>query len=159
VHDGWLDPLVDALAAQHSVGAAQSLIVDSDATVGNAGLILAAPDFLPIARTDHGSGSADIDAFSGIAVMFRAQDFAEFHGFDVLFSNGLEDVDLALRMKEKTGVSFTVCTESVVTHLGIFSPGRFNAMGTNERIFATRWHDKLANATRPDQPPISLGQN
>jgi glycosyltransferase involved in cell wall biosynthesis len=159
VHEGWLDPLIDTLAAHNAIGAVQPLVVDGDATVDNAGLVLTAPNYLPISRTDRGSGSASIDSFSGIAVLFRAADFAEFHGFDPLFSNGLEDVDLALRMKEKTGVTFAVATESVVTHLGVFSPGRFDAMGSNERIFATRWYDKLAQETRPDQPPISLGQN
>jgi glycosyltransferase involved in cell wall biosynthesis len=158
VHDGWLAPLVDALAKVDGAGAVQPLIVDRDDIVENAGLVMTAPTYLPVAQTDYRTGSPRPESFSGVAVMFRAVDFAEFHGFDPLFSNGFEDADLALRMTEVKRSSFEVAPDSVVTHLRVFSPGRFAATAGNEAIFASRWRDKLSLGRPPEQPPISLGQ-
>jgi len=159
VHDGWLDPLVDALEADNGVGAVQPLIVDRDGRVENAGLVIPDGDSLPVARSDYRPGLTEVQSFSGVAVMFRSAEFADSRGFDPLFSNGLEDADLALRMAETNGATFAVASESTVTHLRVFSPGRFNATAGNEKIFTSRWHDKLSSGSPPEQPPISLGQS
>jgi glycosyltransferase involved in cell wall biosynthesis len=159
VHEGWLEPLVAAVASDDGVAAVQPLIVDRDAMVENAGLALDADTGFPVALTDYRSGSALVDSFSGVAVLFRTADFANLRGFDPLFSNGLEDIDLAFRMAKNIGATFAVTSDSVVTHLQVFSPGRFSATTSNEKIFAARWHERFAQTLPPKQPPLSLGQS
>jgi hypothetical protein len=61
-------------------------------------------------------------------------------GFDPLFRNGMEDVDLCLRLKGLRGRgTFRVASRSRVTHYESQTPGRFERSVANRHLFLDRW--------------------
>ena len=68
--------------------------------------------------------------------------FLDFSGFDELFVNGCEDIDLCLRMRE-VGLFHYVVHDSVVYHIKCASHGRLDHNMQNEAKFLERWEKKI----------------
>ena len=136
VHEGWLPPLLAAL--DDGADAVQPVIVDTEGAVQNAGLRLVDDEELPQPEVDRPQADRSIELPSAIALAVGADNFAAMRGFDPLFTNGLEDADLGLRMRASGHGDFRVAAASVVTHLSRFSPGRFSAERGNIRLLAGR---------------------
>ena len=68
--------------------------------------------------------------------------FLEFDGFDEIFLNGCEDIDLCLRMSEGGLIHFVV-HDSVVDHVKCASEGRKIHNEANTEILLDRWRDRL----------------
>jgi hypothetical protein len=82
-------------------------------------------------------------AVTAAATAFRAADLVGWHGFDPVFANGLEDVDLCLRaLDDRPGGYFAVVPESVVVHHESKAPGRDDARVENRRLFDERWRGR-----------------
>ncbi|MBD8606630.1 glycosyltransferase [Aeromicrobium sp. CFBP 8757] len=102
VHDGWLEPLVDAVSTP-GVLAAQSLLVTADDTIRSAGLVSAGPHVVPVhllashPLSDLPSGDVVPDAVSSVSLALRADDLVAVGGLDPTFGD-LADVDLSLRL-------------------------------------------------------------
>jgi GT2 family glycosyltransferase len=71
--------------------------------------------------------------------------FVEFDGFDEIFVNGCEDIDLCLRMS-KAGLCHHVVHDSVVEHVKCASEGRKIHNKKNTEILLDRWTDRLIRA-------------
>jgi N-acetylglucosaminyl-diphospho-decaprenol L-rhamnosyltransferase len=121
VHDGWVEPLLSALADDH-VGAAQPklLIAGTDPPrINSLGVEIGRDG----AGTDIGDGTldvvvgapSDIARFTGGAVMFDADFLRATGGFDERFFLYYEDVDLAARGRS-LGWSYRLVPQSVVEH-------------------------------------------
>lgn len=136
VHEGWLPPLLGAL--EDGADAVQSVIVDPSGAVENAGLSLIDGQDLPQPRLRRPEADQAVDVPSGIALAMRAETFAAMRGFDPIYTNGLEDADLGLRMRAAGYGDLRVAAASVVTHLSRFSPGRFAAEQGNIRLLKAR---------------------
>ena len=160
VTTGWLRPLVGALDDPSVLGA-QPLLVYPDGVVQAAGTVFGGDKVLPWHFLgDHprhdadrvfGSGSAGAVRFSAItaaAAAFRAADLIRWHGFDPVYANGLEDVDLCLRALSTSpaGSAFLVVPSSVVVHHESRTPGRDDARVDNRRIFDERWRGRYPDA-------------
>jgi GT2 family glycosyltransferase len=92
--------------------------------------------------------NADFSAVTAAALCMRAIDFIELRGFDAIYTNGLEDVDLCLRARELVpGGMFRVVLESRVTHHEGKTPGRARAINVNRQVFVERWEGRIP---RPD---------
>ncbi|BDZ51534.1 hypothetical protein GCM10025867_37750 [Frondihabitans sucicola] len=148
VQAGWLAPLLRELDDPDCLGA-QPLLLYPEGTVQAAGTVFGGDKVLPW-HFLAGHPRADVDraaqtAFSAItaaAAAFRAADLIRWRGFDPVFANGLEDVDLCLRAlasAESGEAHFAVALDSVVIHHESKSPGRDDARITNRRIFDERW--------------------
>ncbi|MDR6904649.1 glycosyltransferase involved in cell wall biosynthesis [Agromyces sp. 3263] len=136
VHQGWLPPLLAAL--DDGADAVQSIIEDPDGAVENAGFRLVDGEELPLPVVERPTTDRAIELPSAIALATRADLFAAVRGFDPLYTNGFEDVDLGLRMRSSGHGDFRVAAASVVTHLSRFSPGRFAAERGNIRLLNER---------------------
>jgi O-antigen biosynthesis protein len=68
--------------------------------------------------------------------------FVEFDGFDEIFLNGCEDVDLCLRMSE-AGLDHYVVHDSVVEHVKGASEGRKIFNDKNSDLLQERWGDRI----------------
>jgi GT2 family glycosyltransferase len=121
VHDGWVEPLVSALADDR-IGAAQpKLLVAGSypARINSLGVQIGRDG----AGTDIGDGTldvvvgapSDIARFTGGAVMLDADFLRATGGFDERFFMYYEDVDLAAR-GESLGWSYRLVPQSVVEH-------------------------------------------
>ncbi|WP_144714558.1 glycosyltransferase family 2 protein [Curtobacterium pusillum] len=169
VTTGWLRPLVAALDDRAVLGA-QPLLVYPDGVVQTAGTVFGGDKVLPwhflgdhprhdASRAFAGSGGAPVPAstrFSAItaaAAAFRAVDLIRWRGFDPVYANGLEDVDLCLRALESSpaGSTFLVVPASVVVHHESRSPGRDDARVDNRRIFDERWRGRYPAADAVDR--------
>ncbi|WP_419817074.1 glycosyltransferase [Glaciibacter flavus] len=135
VADGAIDALAAAFVSDESVTAAQPVILASDGSVSDTGWIIESGIVRRNVRRPSPAATASIDAFSGVAVMLRARDFAEVRGFDPLYANGFDDVDLSVRLKELGG-TFIVVDEAEIVHLRSYRPGRFSALSSNLRVLA-----------------------
>lgn len=68
--------------------------------------------------------------------------FLEFDGFDEIFLNGCEDIDLCLRMAEE-GLIHYVVHDSVVEHVKCASEGRRTHNKRNTESLLDRWREVL----------------
>lgn len=122
VQPGWLEPLLDELDDPR-VGAVQPLLVAADGeTINSAGVKL---DRFG-AGSDRGRGesvtsvgmeAADLDLFTGGAVLLRTEFVRQVGGFDERFFLYYEDVDLAHR-GTVAGWSYRLVPASRVVHHG-----------------------------------------
>jgi glycosyltransferase involved in cell wall biosynthesis len=159
VRPGWLAPL-RALLADPDVRGAQPLLCYPDGTVQSAGTVfpgeLRGPSGLPegivglpaallaghAAEDARGVAPIRLPAVTAAALAMRAADVVELRGFDPMYVNGFEDVDLCLRAVERGG-AFAVATDAVVTHDESRSPGRGLRIAENRRIFVNRFAGRL----------------
>lgn len=176
VTTGWLRPLVAALDDRAVLGA-QPLLLYPDGVVQAAGTVFGGDKVLPWHFLgDHprhdatrffaggaggagdagdagGAGSARFSAITAAAAAFRAADLIRWHGFDPVYANGLEDVDLCLRALSSSpaGSTFVVVPTSVIVHHESRTPGRDDARVDNRRIFDERWRGRYPAADAIDQ--------
>jgi GT2 family glycosyltransferase/glycosyltransferase involved in cell wall biosynthesis len=143
VHEGWLEPLLAAVA-DPAVGVAGSRLLYPDGRVQHAGMALA-PGCTPIhihrgAPGDHPAvtRTRDLALVTGACLAVRRDLFLESGGFDEGFRNGFEDADLCLRLARR-GLVARYCGDSVVTHLESRSPGRADHELENAVLFRSRW--------------------
>jgi glycosyltransferase involved in cell wall biosynthesis len=147
---GWLEPLLAPLLAPPEESAAvlgtQPLLLYPDGTVQAAGTVFLGDGTLPqhflagrpaadaraVTRTDYA-------AVTAAALCMRADDLVALHGFDPLFTNGLEDVDLCLRTRQLRPGAFRVVSDSVVVHFESKTPGRARFVTRNRELFLSRW--------------------
>jgi GT2 family glycosyltransferase len=130
VRPDWIPPLAAELSSPSEsgrVGAAQPMLLDADLTHVNSLGVRIGPDGAGI---DLGLGDdppaqpyvAELELFTGGAVLFSAGFLAATGGFDERYFLYYEDVDLAMRGSE-LGWEFRIVTASVVQHVGGVSTG------------------------------------
>lgn len=145
VHDGWLAPLVDSLA-DPEVLAAQSLLLYPTGSIQSAGVAFPGQGGVPYSllagfpeEDAQGVSELAFGALTGAAVALRFTDVVALHGFDPVFRNGMEDIDLCLRLSERRPGRFVVRDDSRVTHHESRTPGRFDAFVQNRVLYLDRW--------------------
>lgn len=149
VKDGWLEPLVDRLRSSEAF-AVQPLLLYPNGNIQTAGTIFNASNGLathflaehPPQDAARHSGKG-FSAVTAGAMLISARDFARVRGFDPIYANGLEDVDLCLRAGAEFGATFEVEHRSHVVHEESKSPGRFDRETVNQHIFRERWGGRL----------------
>ncbi len=126
----WVSPLAAQLAGdlgQERIGAAQPMLLSSDLVqINSLGVRIGADG----SGTDIGLGEApaerhfvaDLELFTGGAVLFSSEFLQETSGFDERYFLYYEDVDLARRGSE-LGWRYRIVTASIVQHVGGVSTG------------------------------------
>jgi GT2 family glycosyltransferase/glycosyltransferase involved in cell wall biosynthesis len=146
----WLPPLVEALQ-QPGVAAVQPKLLYPDGTIQCIGVVFSAKSQLgyPIyagKQPEHpwAIRSRAFQAVTGACMTLRASDFAELQGFDPIYINGQEDIDLCLRLNDlyKKSAGW-VAAESVVIHHESKTTGRFQHVAHNRRSFVRRWAGRV----------------
>ncbi len=150
--DGWLAPLVERLRQGDVVGV-QPLLLYPDDTIQAAGTVFPADDALPVHLLAHSPredaakvAPLEFSAVTAAATLYDARTVIALKGFDPIYVNGMEDVDLCLRATELTGRRFAVATTSVIEHHESKTPGRGANIRENRRIFMARWRGRLPKA-------------
>lgn len=130
VDDGWVEPLVRAVSVGSgaaAVGAAQPmLLAEGGHEINSLGVRICEDG----AGVDLGIGDdppeqpyvAELELFTGGAVLFSSEFLASTGGFDERYFLYYEDVDLAKRGSE-LGWGFRIVTASIVQHVGGVSTG------------------------------------
>ena len=78
------------------------------------------------------------NAITAACILTRRSVFSEMGGFDEAYRNGMEDVDLCMRMKSN-GYRLIVSHKSVIRHHISRSPGRHRHNDENSELFRKRW--------------------
>jgi GT2 family glycosyltransferase len=147
VRPGWLEPLRSGLASA-DILAVQSLLVFPDWTVQSAGIAFPETGGVPHPLLQghpqedaQGIDGLDFHALTAAALAIRTSDVVALAGFDPVFRNGLEDVDLGLRLKKLRPGRLTVAPASVVVHHESQTPTRLDKASDNRKVFLDRWAD------------------
>jgi len=143
----WLAPLREALADPDVLGA-QSLLTYPTGTVQCAGVLVPGPGGTPYPLL-QGFPTLDaahvaqvrLPALTGAALALRASDVVALRGFDPVFLNGMEDVDLCLRLSRSRKGHYVCRPDSRVVHHESRTPGRYAHLGINRRFYLERWED------------------
>ncbi len=157
VSDGFLDPLVDRLRADPSVGAVGSVQTNEDGRIVEAGAFLYR-DGAPLQIDEAVLGGDEPRAepvlyVSGASLAVRRSAFVEVGGFDAgYFPAYFEDTDLALKLLGR-GLTTWLAPASVVRHHhSTRAPRRYAAFLTrrNRARLALRWGPVLERL--PEHP-------
>jgi GT2 family glycosyltransferase len=146
VQPGWLDSLLDPFDDPEVMGTQPKLLYP-DGRVQCVGVVFSGktPLGYPI-YVDEVSDSPLVAqnrrfrAITGAGFAMRAADFAAVGGFDPVFINGQEDVDLCYRLGQGRDV-FEYVAASVVTHHEGRTKGRGRFINHNRHTFVRRWRD------------------
>jgi GT2 family glycosyltransferase len=149
VRPGWLEPLVEALSDPEVLGA-QSLLVYPSGSIQSAGIAFRSCGGIPHVLLQgfpvedaRDLANARFSALTAAALAMRFDDIVDLHGFDPLFRNGMEDVDLGMRARKKKHGFFTVRPASIVVHHESQAPGRFAKSLINRRVLLDRWDNEM----------------
>lgn len=148
VQDGWIDGLLEALP---SAAAVQPVLLFADRTVQSAGTVFAGGLSMPrhllsgfhLEDVPRAVDDYEFSALTAACLVVDRQDYLDAGGFDAEYVNGMEDVDLCLRLKERTGRPLRVSVGSTVVHLESKTPGRFAHAFQNRHRFAQQWRTAL----------------
>lgn len=150
VTNGWLRSLVAPLSNTEVKGA-QPRLLYPNGELQCVGIVFSQKSTLgyPIysGRTfdDHiGSRTRNYRAITAACMAVRAHDFAAVRGFDPIYINGQEDVDLCLKLGSGSAV-FTYVADSVVIHHEGRTPGRGKNVRANRETFIKRWSGRFAS--------------
>lgn len=153
VTPGWLETLTAPLRDDPSVGMAGPKLLYEDGTVQAAGMAFSDRSVIPYHIYQGMPGGAPcvnrrrtFQALTAACVALRAEDFLRLRGFDPIYVNGGEDLDLCFRMTQELKKKILYVPESTVYHLESKTPGRSKAIRHNRATFHERWGE----AVRPD---------
>ncbi|MGP5686966.1 glycosyltransferase [Psychrobacter glacincola] len=145
VTKNWLSPLISALS-QDQVIAVQPKLLYPDNNIQSAGVIFGEDGFGKnrlegeASNTPDANISTDCPAITGACLAICAHNFIEAEGFDAIFINGQEDIDLCMRLKVLYPESmFWYCADSQVYHVTSQTEGRGKYIAQNRMLFAKRW--------------------
>ncbi|MBQ8189971.1 MAG: glycosyltransferase [Lachnospiraceae bacterium] len=155
VQDNWLEPLLDLMRKDSSVGMVGSKLIYSDGYLQEAGGIL----WKDASAWNYGSRQNpndsefnyvhEADYISGAAIMIRSSLWKEIGGFDTRFVPAYcEDSDLAFEVR-KHGYKVMYQPKSVVVHFEGISNGTDVTSGQkkyqveNQKKFYDKWKDEL----------------
>lgn len=147
VCENWLDELIVELQDKSIVGAQPKLIYP-DGLLQCAGVTFSSKSTIGYALyanqpniEKYASRRRRVKAVTAACFAVRARDFARVRGFDPIFLNGQEDVDICLRLGQGKPVFFV--PSSLVIHHEGKTPGRGKHVLANRRKFAERWKGKI----------------
>lgn len=148
VTPGWLNALVDELEHNSRTGIVGGRLLYPNNTIQHAG-ILFGKDLVPYhawtrAKRDDPRVTKRklFPAVTGACLMISKDDYVEVDGFDEKYINGLEDIDLCLKIRD-LGREIVYRPDCVVLHYESISSGRFRYAEQNTALFFSRWGDKI----------------
>lgn len=145
VPPGWIPPLRAALEDPEVLGV-QPLLLYPTGEIQSAGVAFPSTGGLPhmLLQGFPVEDAAGLDgqrfhALTGAALALRAEDVVALRGFDPIFTNGMEDVDLCRRLEARRPGHFRVVTDAPVVHHESRSPGRYLKHLANREVYLDRW--------------------
>ncbi len=148
VREGWLDAMIQCIKSSPDIGAVGSKLLYPEGTIQHAGVTFdsqAIPYHIyrfADADASYVNKERSFSAVTGACMLLRREAFLGIGGFDEAFQNGLEDVDLCLRIR-KEGLRVRYAPQSVVCHYESVSPGRFTKARENYSYFFEKWGKDL----------------
>jgi GT2 family glycosyltransferase len=145
-HKNWLTELIDVADAWRDVGIVGSRLLFPDNTIQHAGVAMLPvlshmypkmpSDFLPANKP------RDLNVITAACMLIRRDIFFSVGCFHEGYTNGCEDIDLCLSVRD-AGKRVFYNPRSVITHFEGQTPGREDRMDDNRKLLFERWRDKM----------------
>ena len=152
---GWLEALLEAASRDRRTAVVGGRLLSPDDTVLHAGLALVEGAPFPLTPVPLHRGAAanspqaneerDVTAVAGTCMLVRAEAFRAAGGFDEEYREGLEDVDLCLRLRAR-GHRIAYSPRCV-----LYLPDRV-AEDAPPREDLSRFHKRWLGKVEPDYP-------
>ncbi|TKB66558.1 MAG: glycosyltransferase [Nitrospira sp.] len=143
--NNWLTALVAEVTSHPDVGIVGSKLLYENDTIQHAGVVFSRDGLMPyhLYRRFHRDHPAvnqrrTFQSVTAACMLIRREVFETAGGFDEGFQNGLEDVDLCLKVHDK-GWQIVYQPLSVLYHLESQTPGRKTHEQANALRFLKRW--------------------
>lgn len=143
--NNWLTALVAEVISHPDVGIVGSKLLYEDDTIQHAGVIFSRDGLMPYHayrrfHRDHPAVNQrrTFQSVTAACLLIRREIFETVGGFDEGFQNGLEDVDLCLKVGDN-GWQIVYQPLSVLYHLESQTPGRKTHEQANALRFLKRW--------------------
>lgn len=162
-HAGWLEAMVDLGQSEPDIGIVGAKLLYANGTIQHAGVVFTGRaegkfitagkhtdkdvliDLLPYHLYRKMAADApfvnkirEFQVVTGACMLIRKRLFEQLGGFDEVFLNGYEDVDLCLKALQ-AGYRILYQPAAVITHHESQSPGRHDKDLDNARIMRERW--------------------
>jgi GT2 family glycosyltransferase len=144
---GWLDALLTYAAPRDRLGAVGAKLLFPNDTIQHAGVVLSRDRhprhiYAGFPATHPAvNKSRRFQIVTGACTLIRRGLFDESGGFDPVFVNGYEDVDLCLRLRD-LGYEVHYCHESILYHLES-ATREYELDPQNFRLFRDRWAKRV----------------
>jgi GT2 family glycosyltransferase len=143
---GWLEPMLaaiqDPVLNAGIVGNIQYRVIDK--MIDHVGVEVTEIGQIDHIRTiDNQRDLRKVFATTGACMLMKRADFVALRGFDEAYVNGVEDVDLCLRMKQ-LGKSIYVAQQSHIYHHVSLSRDRASIRNEmNSQLFYKKWRSEI----------------
>ena len=156
----WLEPMVEA-AQRPNVGIVGAKLLYADNRIQHAGIgfIKGIPDHpnrFAAADAPEVNQSRELDMVTAACLMIHRDLHLILAGFDEVYRNGVEDIDLCVRARA-AGYKVVYEPKTTVYHLEGQSAGRFLHVNENLAIFFQRWGKSFDSRTHfitPKPPQV-----
>jgi GT2 family glycosyltransferase len=144
---GWFEPMLAALEAPELnagiVGNLQYRVIDK--VLDHAGVVLTPRGQFDHIRTEPTGQTNALEVYvaTGACMLMRSADFDAVGGFDEVFVNGCEDIDLCLKVRAK-GKSIYVAPSSKILHHVSLSRSRVSLQNErNSQYLYSKWRKEI----------------
>jgi GT2 family glycosyltransferase len=143
VQPGWLSPLMADLQSPDT-GVAGGKLLFADKSIQHAGIVFTFNNQPYNLYRNFPSGyeaanvRRDMKAVTGACMAVKKELFLGFGGFDEGYINGIEDVDLCLKVRARS-LKVVYNPQSLAYHYESKSPGRFSHADANINKFLSAW--------------------
>lgn len=145
---GWLEALADSAQKDETTAVVGAKLLYADDTIQHAGVVFDAdrkvyhlyqgfPQNHPAVNQER-----EFQAVTAACALFKKKVFFEAGLFDERYVNGIEDLDLCFRIREK-GYKVVYNPQSVVYHYESRTPGRFAKEVENANLFLAIWYYEI----------------
>jgi len=152
---GWLEAMLDAAELDPRIAAVGAKLLYPDGTIQHGGVFLredrldrcplaASHDHVGKPSNDHGANQReDLLAVTAAAMLVRRRAFESVGGFDEGYINGLEDVDLCLKLGQAGHRVVYEPKCELVHHESKSGAKRFAFSKPNQRRFLDKWYGRV----------------
>lgn len=148
VQPGWLEEMMACARKDEKIGAVGAKLLYPDDTIQHAGVVFIENKLvLHIYKNFHRDHPAvnkerEFQAVTAACMLIKRDLFFMIGAFDESYRNGLEDVDLCLKLREQS-YKIIYNPRAVVYHLESKTTGRNERVKENSQIFRSKWLDKI----------------
>lgn len=159
----WLTALTAPFVSAPNVGICGARLLYEDRTVQHGGIEFPPQSNFPYhlheglpENAPEPQKTSDVPAVTGACLAIRASDWAKLRGFNPLYVNGCEDLDLCLRMQHVLARRVVYVGSSTVIHHEGKTPGRGRATFHNRMIFVGLWGERIADSRTSSIKPSAV---
>ncbi|MFH0800865.1 MAG: glycosyltransferase [bacterium] len=145
---GWSEALLELVKTHPEAGVVGAKLLYPTYKIQHAGIVFnRKKDLLHIysglhENSPHVNKTRRFQAVTGACMLICRSLFLDMGGFDEIFQNGYEDIDLCLRLAQR-GYEIWYQPESCIIHHESQTSGRHLNDGANLEKFNTRWRKKI----------------